>query len=491
MLRMDRVHVIRYKHFTEGQSIRRIARDMKISRNTVRKYVYERSEPVRKEETARPRPVLESVQSRIEELHASWSTRTTDKQRITGSRIHQELVEEGYQVGVTTVREYLAERRRREAEVFVPLVYVPGDCGQVDFFEVTVEIEGRRVKVWKFLMRLMYSGRDFVWLYERCNQIAFLDAHVRAFLHFGGVSARLIYDNLTEAVKRRLGMRGERVLTDRFLALASHYLFEPCFARPGEGHDKGGVEGRGKTLRLQHLTPIPRGRTLEEIAASLLQEVDRTAERRRDREGRTVAARFSEEKEYLRSLPERQFEARGVEPVVISRQALVRVEGADYSVPGHWHSLQAMAYVGVSDIRLECRGESITVAKVARGRRYVQYRHYYDELAKKPQAVRQVAPELLPQLGEPYGKLWELLSARYGPREAARVVAKLIGAICEHGQQVVTDSLRAVLDHRSAAPPVVATVPDRVAVPAALAGYAVHSGSVAAYDALLQEPGDE
>jgi len=32
----------------------------------------------------------------------------------------------------------------------------------------------------------------------------------------------------------------ERELTERFLALVSHYLFEPSFARPGEGHDKGG-----------------------------------------------------------------------------------------------------------------------------------------------------------------------------------------------------------------------------------------------------------
>ena len=62
---------------------------------------------------------------------------------------------------------------------------------------------------------------------------------------------RCIYDNLKAAVKRRLGM--ERELSARFLALCSHYLFEPCFARPGEGHDKGGVEARGKNVRLLSL----------------------------------------------------------------------------------------------------------------------------------------------------------------------------------------------------------------------------------------------
>ena len=58
--------------------------------------------------------------------------------------------------------------------------------------------------------------------------------------------------------------------------------------------------------------------------------------------------------------------------------------------------------MGVADIVLEWREERITVAKQPRGGRAVQYRHYLDELAKKPQAVRQVAPELMAELGEPY-----------------------------------------------------------------------------------------
>ena len=50
----------------------------------------------------------------------------------------------------------------------------------------------------------------------------------------------------------------------------SRYLFEPCFARPGTGHDKGGVESRGKAIRLQHLAPVPRGESLGQIAQALL-----------------------------------------------------------------------------------------------------------------------------------------------------------------------------------------------------------------------------
>ena len=252
MLRMDQVHVIRHNVLVEGQSMRSVARQMEVSRNTVRRYL-RASAPVRVEHQPRARPVLDRVWSRIEALLDEWRPRTTAKQRVTGSRLHRQLVEEGLKVGVTTVRACLREVRRRAAEVFVPLVHRPGEA-QVDFFEVTVDVGGERRKVWKFLLRLMYSGRDFVWLYDSCDHLAFLDGHVRAFSWLGWVPTRLVYDNLTAAVKHRVGLKRE--LTERFAALVSHYLFEPCFARPGEGHDKGSVEARGKAIRLQHLIRV-------------------------------------------------------------------------------------------------------------------------------------------------------------------------------------------------------------------------------------------
>ena len=61
---------------------------------------------------------------------------------------------------MTLVRGYLRGWRRQRAEV-------------------TVEVGSERRRAWKFLMRLMYSGSDFVRLYDCQDQIAFLDGHVR------------------------------------------------------------------------------------------------------------------------------------------------------------------------------------------------------------------------------------------------------------------------------------------------------------------------
>lgn len=486
MLRMDQAHVIRHKHFVEGIPIRRIAREMGLSRNTVRKYIFGDSEPQRKEVQQRASPVRDGAAERIETILEEWSGRTTGKQRITASRVHRQLVEDGYAVGITTVREYVAERRRRDQEVYIPLEWWPGGCAQVDFFEVTVEVAGERRKAWKFLMRLMYSGRDFAWLYERCNRIAFLDGHVRAFQHFEGLPARTIYDRLSAAVRRTVGVESQ--LTDRFRALVSHYVFEPSFARPGEGHDKGGVEARGKGIRLQHLTPIPQGRSLDEISTTMLRELDAAMATRKDRAGLTVAQRFEAEKGKLRLLPAKPFEARVAEPVVLSRQAMVRVEGADYSLPEHWHGLMAMAHVGVADIRFECRGETEVVPKVARGGRLVQYRHYRRELGRKPQAVRQVAPALLAQMGEPYQMLWERLVGRRGEREAARVLSRLIEITDSEAAEELKRALEQILKGASeSAPPIVS----QVQVPASLQSFTVEGSSLKAFDALLEEASGE
>lgn len=74
MLRMEQAHVIRHKHFTEGQSVRQIALDMGLNRRTVRKYLRE-SEPHREETVIRRQPVIDVVGPRIEAT-SPWEVET-------------------------------------------------------------------------------------------------------------------------------------------------------------------------------------------------------------------------------------------------------------------------------------------------------------------------------------------------------------------------------------------------------------------------------
>jgi transposase len=491
MLKVDQVHVIRHKVLVEGRSQRQIAKEFGISRVTVRKYV-EEAVPIRKELAPRARPVWEKVNARVDALLAESAGWTGGKQQLTATRLHELLVAEGARVGVTLVKAAVAEWKRRRREVFVPLTYRPGDLAEVDFFEVLVDVGGTRRKAWLFLMRLMYSGRDFAWIYERQDQISFLDGHVRAFAHFDAVPGRLAYDNLRAAVVRIL-VGGERTLTPRFAALASHYLFEPCFCRPGEGHDKGGVEARGKALRRQALVPIPSAPTLAAINAALLSRMDARLETGRDVAGETIGTRFAQEIPHFRPLPA-AFVAEATTVGTVSPRALVRLEGAVYSVPCRWAGLDLVARIGATMVTIVGRdGTRIVHPRKRFGQRSIDYRHYLSELARKPQAVRQVLPELLCDLGEPFPAVWDHFHAAHPPREAARLFAKVLGQLDTHGFDVVVPALDVAL--RTGTPVLLALTPGAPApvrlaadvVPTALRDLDVPSGCAADYDGWLAE----
>lgn len=499
MLKVNLIDVIKYKHFEEGHSARRISREMQISRNTVKRYLnskkaknVENTDAIDDKTVQRASPLRDKVEARVRELLKEWDSRTTEKQRITGTKLHRALNKENCGVGVTLVREIFAEIRREKAEVFVPLIHRPGDEAQVDFFEVTLDISGQRGKGWMFVMHLMFSGRAFVWIYEHCDQVSFLDGHVRAFEHFEGLPDRCIYDNLSAAVRRVVAP--ERELTVLFAALVKHYRFEANFARVGEGHDKGGVEARGKGIRLSCLSPIPRADTLEEACKSLLSELEeRATEPRRGSDKRSTLELFTQE-EYprMKMLPGAPFQARKAVPISLSSKSTFIYDTVLYSVPTRMARLAAVAYIGPADILVICRGETIVKTRQRRGGRGVEYRHYLPELAKKPQAVRQVAPELVSELGSPYQKLWELLSDTHGSMEAARILTRILAAIVDHGEEAVKQAVE--LSLVGDRPNLLGLrLPKRyhphVVVPESLANIEVEAVRAASYDRLLQIAG--
>lgn len=477
---MDQVHVIRHKVLVEGQSVRSVAREMGVSRNTAKRYL-QRAAPVRIETRPRERPVKSKIGPRILELLTAAPQWTTGKQRLTATRLHAMLVAEGHRVGLTTVKEAVSEWKRQRREVFVPLVYPPGDLAQVDFFEVVVDVRGVREKAWMFVMRLMHSGSDFACLYRRQDQVSFLDGHVRAFAHFGFVPQRIAYDNLKSAVAKHL-VGSERLLAPRFEALASHYLFEACFCRPRTGHDKGGVESRGRAIRLQHLVPIPSGDSLDALRNELLSRL--TANRDK--------TKLAAERARSLPLPAMAFDARKAVVAIASQRALVGVEGATYSVPCEWAGLDVTAHVGADDVTLAGPTGTVTHPRKRFGERAVDYRHYVRELARKPQAVRQVASELIGDLGPPYAAAWRTLVDAHGPKQASRVFAKVLAHVESRGLDAVANVLaRALAENEPvllalapAPAPDVTVAAD--ALPPSLRAIDVAAGRAADYDALLR-----
>jgi len=166
----------------------------------------------------------------------------------------------------------------------------------------------------------------------------------------------------------------------------------------------------------------------------------------------------------------------------------VRLEGAYYSVPCRWAGLDLVVRIGPTSVTIVGRdGARVRHPRKRFGERSIDYRHYLPELARKPQAVRQVLPDLLRDLGEPFPAVWAHLHEAHGPREAARLLAKILGELETRGAADVVPALHTAL--ATGAPLTLAritiTAPPRVDVPAALRSLDVASGCAADYDGWL------
>ncbi len=234
--RVELFEQIRRDQRTEGLSIRELADRHSVHRRTVRQALAAAMPPPRKAYPPRPRPAIEPWTAVID----GWLLGDQDvprKQRHTARRIWQRLVaEHGAAVSEVTVSRYVARRRHElelvSVEVAIPQTHLPGAEAEVDFGEFQAVVGGVPVTCWLFVMRLSHSGRAFHVGSGTQAQEAFLEGHVLAFARFGGVPTRVRYDNLKPAVTRVLRGR-DRVESERFVALRSHYGFDSFFCRPG------------------------------------------------------------------------------------------------------------------------------------------------------------------------------------------------------------------------------------------------------------------
>ena len=264
-------------------SVAGVARKFGVHRRLVREALV-RGIPQQRLAKARARPKTGPIAEFIDGILEA-DRRAPRKQRHTAHRIWVRISKERPDVKIAeaTVRQYVREQKIAmglgiSREVYIPQQYAWGDEGQVDWYEAEADLDGERQTVQVFAMRAMASGAPFHRAYLRATQQAFLEAHELGFQYLGGVFRRLRYDNLGSAVKKILrGHRREE--TARFVAFRSHWKFAAEFCTPGEGHEKGGVEGEAGFFRRNHLVPVPAARDLDELNAMLLASCEEELQR--------------------------------------------------------------------------------------------------------------------------------------------------------------------------------------------------------------------
>ena len=335
MLIVETIRKIRVAHHRDGKSIRQIARDFNLSRNTVKKVIRGDSTEFTYDRKIQPLPKLgpfaESLAAYLEADRI-----LPRRQQRTAVVLFEELQREGFEGGYDSVRRYVQKLRRSEegkkVEVYIPQTFASAEAFQFDWSHEMVELGGVVVTVKVAHFRLCYSRMQFCVAYLRESLEMVLDAHVRAFEFFGGSCRKGIYDNLKTVVTKIL-MGKDRQFNRRFQNMASHYLFEPVACTPAAGWEKGQVENQVKFIRQRLFVPRPKFADMEELNQWLKDRCQTIAAGHQHPEFKdgAVAEYFAREKEQLVavSLP---FDGYKETPARVSTTALVSYDRNRYSV---------------------------------------------------------------------------------------------------------------------------------------------------------------
>jgi hypothetical protein len=315
------------------------------------------------------------------------------------------------------------------------------------------------------------------------------------------VFATLRYDNLTSAVRKILrGFRREE--TTRFLAFRSHWQFDAQFCTPGEGHEKGGVEGEAGYFRRNHWVPVPHAADLDALNAQLLAGCRADEQRVIQGRAQSVGEAVTIERASLRPVATEPFDLQEISFPQVDGAGCVRVKTNPYSVPAAVGTC-VEAKLGSAHVELWADGQCLARHE----RSYVRFEpvlelaHYLDVLARKPGALAGSTPlaqcrarGLWPAS---YDALWAQLIARQGKQAGTRQMIGVLQLARTYGPAALQDAVEAALtlgcsDHAAVRHLLLTATLERSAIEpmpigAALASYDRPQPSVAEYDRLMSQ----
>ena len=356
----------------QGWSRRRIAREMKLDRKTVRRYLETAAksptistpgdgapEPV-KSPIATPgevngcgmvtaalaagRPSLcDGHQSRIE---------TKLEAGLSAQRIYQDLrAEAGFQGSYQSVKRFVRQLRQAQPQRVWRIEVQPGEEAQVDFGAgaPVVESQSRR-RPWVLRVVLSYSRKAYSEAVFHQTTENFIRCLENAFRAFGGTTRVVNLDNLRAAVHKADWCDPD--FNPKVMSFCRHYgcALLPC--RPRTPEHKGKTERGVAYLKGNAL----RGRTFPSLAAEneFLRHWEKTVAdvRIHGTTRQQVSVVFAEEQKALLPLPPDLFPCFLEGRRTVHRDSYVEVDKAYYSVPPEYIGQQVWARWDRHEVRI-------------------------------------------------------------------------------------------------------------------------------------------
>lgn len=399
---VDKMEIIVLKK--KGFSNRAIAREKKCDRKTVSKYwneflLLETQISAKKEDlkelqekiTEPPKynsdnrlrrkftdKMSERLNLILESEKLKDKTLGSHKQQLTKKQIHQMLVDDGFNISLSTINTEINRIRKATKECFIRQEYGFADRLEYDFGEVKLEIKG--IAKTYHMAVLSSPGGDFRWGYLYTNQKkdVFMDSQVQFFEMMGGVYREVVYDNMKNVVTKFIG-RNEKELNQDLVKMSIYYGFDINVTNCFSGNEKGYVESSVKILRNQIFATNYRFNSLEDARIYLTSQLIKLNE----------TSNIEEEKKHL--LPYKpKLELADISENDVNSYSFVCVDNNFYSVPEYLVGKKVIVKKYYDQIHVYANNERVCQHNRTEGFREmkVDIYHYLNTLTKKPGAIR-------------------------------------------------------------------------------------------------------
>ena len=428
MLTPDQISELHRLHFVEKWPARKIARQMRIGRRTIAKYLEApTAKAARRDRASKLDPFKEIIAELLRQ-----------DPNANAPVIAQRLKPHGYDGGFTIIKDYLRTLRKNAVarRAYVRVEPTPGERFDVDWGHFGALVyNGATRKLYAFCLVESHSRKMYLEFTHSQTFETFTRCHIHAFHFFSGTSREIWFDNLATAVAEHDGNLVR--FNPRFLAFARECGFIPRACHVAAAWEKGKVERAIGYVR-QNFWPLRSFTDLADVNAQARQWLKEVANQRRHREtGQAPDERF--QPEALRQLPAILPDYRDAAEALVHKDLRLSFDGNRYCVPARYVGEKLVVKADASSVAIYDQLHEIVCYPRSwqRGQTFGAERFEKELRAQMAAAERSASQQrLIALLGPASHEYLERLANT--DRSLSRQVRELFALVREYGPEAVS-----------------------------------------------------
>ena len=415
-----------------GIPIRKISRDLKIDRNTVRSVQRRITGGVITPPVIERKSSLDAYEEKmIELLNNNYSAK----------QIYLELSKSGVKISYPSVTRFL--KKHKSPEAFAPMISNPGEEAQVDFGYVGRFLINNSIKsCYVFCMTLSHSRYAYYEMVTDQTTTTFIKCHINAFEFFGGTTATVKIDNLKAAVLKASFYEPE--FQEEYKNFLNYYGATGITCRIYTPEHKGKVESGVKYVKGSFFNILQDKEFY--FAEEKLKEWNKEVCNKRihGTTKKVPIEAFIEEKSFFKLLPPKRYDIFTVEKRTVNRYGHVAFKYSFYSVPYKFTGSEVIVKSNGRILKIYKDYEEIAVHPLSDKGRFNTVENHKMEFKRTKDASYYEKQSILigPNAAEFFKKLLVLKPSYY-----QRTMNGIFHLARHHGNDIVETSLKRALDY--------------------------------------------